>query len=254
MALKSVPQKGWTMDSLMHASMQLDPSFNEETVKTIFHRGPVEIVEFFVKKKCTYVATAMREAREDERDAAETMHPLKAALLLHGHYLMPFSNHWANAVAILCEPQQIVPTFGMLVEVAEHLHSVATPDKAPSHTSTSSSSTSPLNESVDPFVDRSLLALLYIVTDLYVMGKVGEGSSTQSSWPSSSSSEDRVDEVDEVADVESERGQQRQHERREPLEDAEMVAFISSSVDLYLAVKAKVPANIAPLFGREERR
>lgn len=183
-ALSLVTVHGWTEKCLAQATMDMGlPALSYRVVE----RGPVEIVEHFLREKRKFVNEAMdeylstanisehfRDSEEpvkeddssktgDEKIAEESkdFSPdaiLQRAIELHIDYLAPHNASWPSAMALLVNPQQIPYSTELALDVAGDLVEY--------------SGLKPMRS--DWYTERALLMAVYSSTELFMLSDTSE--------------------------------------------------------------------------------
>lgn len=182
-ALSLVSVHGWTEKCLAQATMDMGlPALSHRVVE----RGPVEIVEFFLREKRTFVNEAMDEYlstanisekfRDSEEpvkaEAAENTEATEAteskdlspdailqhAIEMHIDYLAPHNASWPSAMALLVNPQQIPYSTELALDVAGDLVEY--------------SGLKPMRS--DWYTERALLMAVYSSTELFMLSDTSE--------------------------------------------------------------------------------
>lgn len=124
-ALKNVPLLGWSDDSLVKSTVDLGlPPLSHKIVE----RGPVEIVEFFLKNKRNYVAIYLENMKVSSEEQADSdaskfsrVDFLRAALNANLDYIYPYKSSWPSAIALLSDPQQILRSTQIAADTIDEL-------------------------------------------------------------------------------------------------------------------------------------
>lgn len=145
-ALKNVSALGWSEDAIATAATEIGlPPLSHK----IACRGPVEVVEFFMKKKRDHVQTIMQQQLENDevlgtealngsvelvgeeepktttkvhiKSAANIEEVIYKAVEIHIDYLAPYISSWPSALALLAEPQQVPYTMEILIDIVDDL-------------------------------------------------------------------------------------------------------------------------------------
>jgi ubiquinone biosynthesis protein COQ9 len=164
-ALEHVPKLGWTEDALVKAATEVGlPPLSYRLVE----RGPVEIVELFIKNKRAHVRNVMHIASvstsapsssssSSSSSSTESLAGPQDALYLaieaHLDYIAPFVTSWPSALALMAEPQQLPRTFETMMDTVEDLCEFAGIQ----------------NSRGDWYVERGLLLSLFCSTELYFL-------------------------------------------------------------------------------------
>lgn len=154
-ALNHVDTLGWTQHALAQAAMDIGMT---PMSSSVVHRGPVEMVEYLLKKKRAHVqtiATASSECPSDALGEAEQYKLARLAALISAHmeYLGPYKNTWPSALALLAEPQNAASTLALLQELADDLCNQA----------------GIKSSRMDWYAERGLLLSLYAATECYFL-------------------------------------------------------------------------------------
>ena len=126
LALKKHSQYGWTDDAIIDSVKELGLN---PVSHTIIQRGPVEIVEHFLKLKNDFVISKLVEYKSKDPEILNTEHDVKGkqkelltlALNSHLDYFQPYRSTWATALALLAAPQQIPHTLELVQSSVDQL-------------------------------------------------------------------------------------------------------------------------------------
>ena len=173
-ALNNVKTMGWTDESIRQAVLQLGLPID---AMKVISRGPVELCEHFLVEKLEDVRCAMEdeqglkgkgeaEGQSEQASEQHQRHPLASMLSKHAHHLLPWAPHWPSAAILLMNPSNFFTSLDLLLRTVEDLHMYAHMASEEEEDASEKLDRAP----PDPYVDRALLALLYLVTDLYVVG------------------------------------------------------------------------------------
>lgn len=129
--LKQVPIRGWTDQAISAAVSDLGWS---PAASQMISRGPIEVVEEFVKR-CN-VKLAKRLSHEDEKDAAaaggaDPVGRATFAVRERLEMIEPYHHNWANALALQLLPQnsrKALKSSALLMDEIAHYAGYRTPD------------------------------------------------------------------------------------------------------------------------------
>jgi len=157
-AMLHVPVLGWSEDALAKAATDLGmPPLSFRIV----NRGPVELVEHFLRKKMAHVRSVMQTNKEEEKGGNKgqserslgSEYILERAIEAHLDYIHPHLSTWPSALALLAEPQQVPHTLTIMQDVLDDLCEFA--DIQTSR--------------IDWYVERGLLLSLLGSTELFML-------------------------------------------------------------------------------------
>ena len=129
-SLTHVHTLGWTTDSLAQAAADMDLP---PTMHGVVSDGPVEMVEFFLRKKNKHVRHAIENEylsgrsgststgadirqKDGEGGFVEDKVVLERILCAHIEYLRPYSKRWPEAAALLLDPMRAFSSLALLYE------------------------------------------------------------------------------------------------------------------------------------------
>jgi ubiquinone biosynthesis protein COQ9 len=118
-SLENQPQYGWTNEAIVQSVKQLNLN---PALHTVISRGPVEIVEYFIKLRNENVINQLNEYKKaHEMDEINQTELLKSSLFYHLDYLSPYKSTWPHALSLLASPTQIPQTISLTQQTVEDL-------------------------------------------------------------------------------------------------------------------------------------
>ncbi|KAI9204613.1 COQ9-domain-containing protein [Polychytrium aggregatum] len=145
-ALNFVPTHGWTADAIMEGSKALGYS---NVAHGLFPRGPIELVEFFIKDSTVRMRDEMNQL---DLNAMKTTAKIRTACITRMKLTAPYIRKWPEAVALLALPQNAANNVANLGELVDEMWYIAG------------------DRSVDMnwYTKRALLAAVYTSTELFM--------------------------------------------------------------------------------------
>lgn len=156
-SLPHVHSCGWTDKTLILGS---DDAGFSSLSHTIFTRGPVELVEFFLQKKRTFVINQVNKSTFDSENIQELIAQslLQKAFESHIDFVSPYLNSWSSALALIAQPNELQHSIKHSLDIADDLCKIANIRTTKG----------------DWYVTRSLFVTIYCSTELYMLTDTSE--------------------------------------------------------------------------------
>ncbi|KAJ3302612.1 Ubiquinone biosynthesis protein coq9, mitochondrial [Blyttiomyces sp. JEL0837] len=148
-ALDFVPAHGWTLQSIEQGAKSLGYS---SVAHGLFPRGGVELVEYFVRRTTGEVREEMEKMGKEKLNGMKVTAKVRLGVTLRLEKLKPYVGKWAEALALMAQPQNVPTALENLAEVVDEIWYMA----------------GDRSFDMNYYSKRALLAGVYSSTELYM--------------------------------------------------------------------------------------